>query len=309
MDADDRRDLLPGWCCCALPTTSGEIARRASSSSHCPVRRSSTRARARPARGSPGRVVSGQPPATSSPTHRILDRAFVWPSVRGAGAGGTQRGRIPMLTRTRASLSPLRDTHGWPHTRDRPRPTGTRAPRVGRTASSSLPRQRRRGSESARVTIHPTRWLSPNTTPANQQPFHVQRKICARGTPPPSKAVGLLAGDASGRRRRGATTSAGIREGRAGGRRKVGTSRQQPVRRRQTEMKKCPSELQLEAFIRGSGEGAAESEPTGSGPSEPGGSGAFSPGGFGFGDTVSTAKPTANIMAALATETSPSLWI
>jgi hypothetical protein len=74
-------------------------------------------------------------------------------------------------------------------------------------------------------------------------------------------------------------------------------------------MKKCPSELQLEAFIRGSGEGAAESEPTGSGPSEPGGSGVFSPGGFGFGDTVSTAKPTANIMAALATETSPSLWI
>lgn len=225
------------------------------------------------------------------------------------GPAGPSRGRIPMLTRTRASLSPLRDTHGWPHTRDRPRPTGTRAPRVGRTASSSLPRQRRRGSESARVTIHPTRWLSPNTTPANQQPFHVQRKICARGTPPPSKAVGLLAGDASGRRRRGATTSAGIREGRAGGRRKVGTSRQQPVRRRQTEMKKCPSELQLEAFIRGSGEGAAESEPTGSGPSEPGGSGAFSPGGFGFGDTVSTAKPTANIMAALATETSPSLWI
>lgn len=168
-----------------MPTTSGEIARRASSSSHCPVRRSSTRARARPARGSPGRVVSGQPPATSSPTHRILDRAFVWPSVRGAGAGGTQRGRIPMLTRTRASLSPLRDTHGWPHTRDRPRPTGTRAPRVGRTASSSLPRQRRRGSESARVTIHPTRWLSPNTTPANQQPFHVQRKICARGRTAP----------------------------------------------------------------------------------------------------------------------------
>ncbi|RCV22030.1 hypothetical protein SETIT_4G187300v2 [Setaria italica] len=54
-------------------------------------------------------------------------------------------------------------------------------------------------------------------------------------------------------------------------------------------MKKCPSELQLEAFIRESGEGAvsgaAESKPSGSGPSEPGGSGVFSPGGIGFGDT------------------------
>ena len=51
-------------------------------------------------------------------------------------------------------------------------------------------------------------------------------------------------------------------------------------------MKKCPSELQLEAFIRESGAGAAESKP-GSGPSEPGGSGVFSPGGVGFGDSVS----------------------
>lgn len=123
------------------------------------------------------------------PHHRPLTGSWIVHSCgrpsAAPGPAGPSRGRIPMLTRTRASLSPLRDTHGWPHTRDRPRPTGTRAPRVGRTASSSLPRQRRRGSESARVTIHPTRWLSPNTTPANQQPFHVQRKICARGRTAP----------------------------------------------------------------------------------------------------------------------------
>ena len=55
-------------------------------------------------------------------------------------------------------------------------------------------------------------------------------------------------------------------------------------------MKKCPSELQLEAFIRESagGAGGAESK-TGTGPSEPGGSAVFSPGGVGFGDSVSTA--------------------
>jgi len=51
-------------------------------------------------------------------------------------------------------------------------------------------------------------------------------------------------------------------------------------------MKKCPSELQLEAFIRESagGAGGAESKP-GTGPSEPGGSAVFSPGGVGFGDS------------------------
>ncbi|KAG2613498.1 bZIP transcription factor RISBZ5-like isoform X1 [Panicum virgatum] len=48
-------------------------------------------------------------------------------------------------------------------------------------------------------------------------------------------------------------------------------------------MKKCPSELQWEAFIRESA-GGAESKP-GTGPSEPGGSAVFSPGGVGFGDS------------------------
>jgi hypothetical protein len=50
-------------------------------------------------------------------------------------------------------------------------------------------------------------------------------------------------------------------------------------------MKKCPSELQLEAFLRESGGGSAAESKSGSGPGEPGGSGVFSPGGVGFGDS------------------------
>nr|CAB3471080.1 unnamed protein product [Digitaria exilis] len=57
-------------------------------------------------------------------------------------------------------------------------------------------------------------------------------------------------------------------------------------------MKKCPSELQLEAFIRESGEGAGgaarsmlgRGEDSSGGLDELGGSGVFSPG-IGFGDS------------------------
>ena len=63
-------------------------------------------------------------------------------------------------------------------------------------------------------------------------------------------------------------------------------------------MKKCASELQLEAFIRESGAdaraAAGRSNPGCGGPGEPGGSGVFSPGGalpgVGFADSVSTAS-------------------
>jgi hypothetical protein len=58
-------------------------------------------------------------------------------------------------------------------------------------------------------------------------------------------------------------------------------------------MKKCASELELEAFIRESGEdaraAAGGSSPGCGGSSDPGGSGVFSPG-FGFADSVSTAN-------------------
>ncbi|XP_066377130.1 bZIP transcription factor RISBZ5-like [Miscanthus floridulus] len=54
-------------------------------------------------------------------------------------------------------------------------------------------------------------------------------------------------------------------------------------------MKKCASELQLEAFIRESGAAAGRSNPGCGGPGEPGGSGVFSPGGalpgVGFADS------------------------
>jgi len=63
-------------------------------------------------------------------------------------------------------------------------------------------------------------------------------------------------------------------------------------------MKKCASELQLEAFIRESGDdaraAAGRGNPGCGGPGEPGGSGVFSPGaggalpGVGFADSVST---------------------
>ena len=65
-------------------------------------------------------------------------------------------------------------------------------------------------------------------------------------------------------------------------------------------MKKCASELQLEAFIRETGADAradaGRSNPGCGGPGEPGGSGVFSPGaggalpGVGFADSVSTAS-------------------